>query len=235
MNNTIIGAANHLVSGNHDESPTFIQRTSFQSEGEFRLHMRSELDKYNAKNGTNFKMSDHGTLWHTEHKVPREAYDFSNPIDVKRCWSKPNIQILSPEQNHEKSWFLTDDLCTEVVAAGCEPLSWNGECPNEEEKQAFYTRMLQGWTPTDQQRAEYAAYKAKKDAKKVAKSKKRKVGGGAGPSTLEESDDESDDESDESEDESDDDDEAEEPESDADQSDSDEEADSDPMEVPESE
>ena len=228
MNNAIVCAANHLVNGDVSESPTFIQRTSFRSEGEFRLHISSELGKYNAKNGTNFKMSDYGTLWQVEHKIPREAYDFSNPIDVKRCWSKPNIQILSPEQNNEKMWFFIDDLCTEVVATGCEPLSWNGECPNEEAKQAFYTVMRNGWTPTDQQRTAYAAYKADKAAKKDAKSKKRESGGGAGSSILEESEDESDDESEEDES-------ADEPESDADQSDSDEESDADPMEVPESE
>ena len=197
----------HILSGDVAESPCFEARSSFGSTAAYRQHIQSELVKYNSVHGTSFRMKDYGTLWQVEHKVPREAYDHSNPLDVKRCWSPSNTQILTPTQNMEKSYLLIEELCIEVLSAGCQPLAWGSALPSKEETDAFYARIKQGWTPTREQKDAYDAYKFAKLAKK---------NGGAGSSNLQ-----ADDESDES-----DDDEYESDESDDDGS---------PMEVPQSE
>ena len=137
MINAIGCAAAHLVSGERKKSPTFVQRTSFKSSVHFRNHLRSKLP-----NGVLFK--DHGKKWEIEHKIPVEAYDFSDKKDIKRCWSEANVHTMCRQENMEKSITIIDDLCEEV---GKEfwPQSWGGRIPNEQEKQAFYAKCTRSW------------------------------------------------------------------------------------------
>ena len=137
MINAIGCAATHLVSGERKKSPTFVQRTSFKSSVHFRNHIRSKLP-----NGVLFK--DHGKKWEIEHKIPVEAYDFSDKKDIKRCWSEANVHTMPPQENNEKHFTIIDSLCEEV---GKEfwPLAWGGRIPNEQEKQAFYAKCKQSW------------------------------------------------------------------------------------------
>jgi hypothetical protein len=137
MINAIGCAAAHLVSGERKKSPTFVQRTSFKSSVHFRNHIRSKIP-----NGVLFK--DHGKKWEVEHKIPVQAYDFSDKKDIKRCWSEANVHTMPPKENNEKNITIIDALCAEV---GKEfwPQSWGGRIPNEQEKQAFYAKCNQSW------------------------------------------------------------------------------------------
>ena len=113
-------------------SPSFVDATSFESAQQFRKHMSSF---FNSTNG--FLWSNYATKWVNEHRIPKQAYDHKNPIDVKRCWSSQNMRPLSPLENNTKSWKIVDSECH---AVGIEhwPLSWNGSIPSSLEKEKLY-------------------------------------------------------------------------------------------------
>jgi hypothetical protein len=135
MNECIRSNSKRVIKGK--DSPKFVLRTSFESSSHFRRHMQSTLPD-------GMTLHDHGILWEIEHKIPTEAYDMSNPIDRKRCWSPANMRGYDPKKNKEKTWKIIDSLCKEVGEEFF-PLSWNGVIPSEDEKQAFYAKCLAGW------------------------------------------------------------------------------------------
>ena len=92
------------------------------------------------------KWFDYGIEWEVEHKIPQEMYDFSDPADVKRCWSFRNVHVMSPEENKAKGNKLLDEIVNDVPADEY-PVSWNGVYPATEEAK----------------QVKYAAIKAKKD------------------------------------------------------------------------
>ena len=85
-------------------------------------------------------MSEHNKTWTVEHKIPCSAYDHSNPIDVKRCWSRANLEALTLSQNQSKSFTIVDAKCIEV-GPDYYPVSWNGLIPSKEQKQKWYESM----------------------------------------------------------------------------------------------
>jgi hypothetical protein len=130
----IKAAANVLLIGRNETSPTFLERTSFDSEAQFLAHMEAEC----RKNGLDFEDRD---SWTIDRKIPEEAYDFDNPDDVLRCWSPSNITAMTGHDNKEKSWKLIDHW---IASAGpaCYPLSWQNKLPTEEMKKAHHDRMV---------------------------------------------------------------------------------------------
>jgi len=141
----VMSLANNLLNRPSSKSPTFVARTSFKSETHFRAHIRKSFRP-------GFTMANHGPKWHIEHKVPVEAYDFANPVDVKRCWSPENVRTTTPQENTEKSFKIIDSLCGEVGAARF-PLSWNGAIPTAQQKDAFYASVRARWAPQPQAEA----------------------------------------------------------------------------------
>jgi len=135
MDVNIMSASNALISGRHMTSPTFLERTSFTSEEEF-------LNVLEATFVPGIMTRDnHGPVWEVEHKIPREAYDFDDPEDVKRCWSAKNVHAMTPEANKEKHWKLIDEY---ITAAGVEnfPKAWNNKFPDAAFKAAHNAKML---------------------------------------------------------------------------------------------
>ena len=137
-------ASRHLVSGRHIESPTFLARTSFDTESQFRDHVKAAAERIG------FTMSQYGDEFDVEHAIPQEAYNFSNPEDVKRCWSAANVRAMTPSDNKAKGVTLIDELCMEV---GSEyfPLSWNGRLQTHDEKEAFYIQGKTLWVPPEEE------------------------------------------------------------------------------------
>lgn len=133
----LMSASNSLISGRYQQSPTFIARTSFVSEADFLSHLK--LCCSNA----GVEWNDHGAIWNVEHKIPRVAYDFDNPADVKRCWSKKNVSVATAVDNHSK-WVYLDDKVLLEIGIDNFPIAWNGEIPTTEFKQAFYERVRAG-------------------------------------------------------------------------------------------
>jgi len=134
MDATIMSASNALISGRHMTSPKFLQRTSFASEQEF-------FDVLEATFTPVMNFKNHGAVWEVEHKIPREAYDFDDPEDVKCCWSAKNVHAMTVVGNDEKSWKLVDEY---IAAAGVEnfPKAWNGQFPDAAFKAAHNAKMV---------------------------------------------------------------------------------------------
>lgn len=149
LDHTITAASNDLISGRHQTSPTFLERTAFASESEFLAVVRASCDA----NG--FAFEDHGKTWQLEHKIPREAYDFGDPDDVKRCWSASNLHALTPADNKEKMWKLID-FCIASAGPSCFPAAWNGAPPTEEMKKAHADKMWAEKALADASKAEEA-------------------------------------------------------------------------------
>jgi hypothetical protein len=127
-------AANQLVAGRIETSPTFLERTSFESEVQFLEHMKAECSK-------NDLVFEERSKWTIDRKIPEEAYDFDNLDDVLRCWSPSNITAMTRSENMEKSWKLIDSWIASAGSA-CYPLSWKGCPPTEEIKKDHQERML---------------------------------------------------------------------------------------------
>ena len=135
MDDTIMSASYCLISGRYMTSPTFIQRTSFDSEAEFLGAVTATFPDDGSMTFDNY-----GDAWELDHRIPREAYDFGNPEDIRRCWSAKNVQALTPTANMQKSFKLLDD---QLLFVGREnfPVAWNNEFPTEPLKEEFYRRV----------------------------------------------------------------------------------------------
>ena len=136
LDKNVARLSNLLISSRVKRSKTFIKRTGFCSETAFLSAVRATFP---PDGSMTFK--NHGTKWQLDHKIPREAYDFDNPEDVKRCWSAKNIQAITPEANKEKSWKLVDQYIAEA-GVECFPISWNGKFPDTDFKIAHSAKML---------------------------------------------------------------------------------------------
>ena len=137
----IRSAACRIAKGITKRSPTFVERTSFTSVKHFRAHLEKNIP-------SNTTMGDYGTAWEIEHAIPVEAYDFSNPVDIKRCWSPANVRGMAPVDNEEKGVTIIDSLCMQVGANNF-PLSWGGQLLAHQEKEAFYRECRAAWNQDD--------------------------------------------------------------------------------------
>lgn len=124
-------------------SPAFVARTAFNSASEFVQHLERNLVILNP----NWTMGDRGTLWEPDHKIPIEAYDFSNPEDVKRCWSPANMHCMTVHDNREKRWKIIDAFCNDAASF---PTAWNGLIPSDEEKEVFYAKCQEKYELEDE-------------------------------------------------------------------------------------
>ena len=109
------GFARMMRGGN---SPNTIKATSFRSAVDARVHMREQLSD-------GMTVSNYGSVWSVDHRIPKSAYDHSDPEDVRRCWSKPNMRPMHSTANKEK---LTRVLPEQVAKVPQElwPKAWEG-------------------------------------------------------------------------------------------------------------
>ena len=117
-------------------SAFFVRSTGFASSAAYRAALRSTLRD-------SMTLANYGVVWQVDHKIPQQAYDFNDPIDVRRCWSPSNVHALTKEENTEKSWKIIDAMCEEVGEA-CYPVAWGGRIPNDDEKEALHARFRKG-------------------------------------------------------------------------------------------
>jgi len=134
MDSNIMCASNALISGRYMTSPTFLERTSFTSEVQF-------FEVIEATFAPGMTLANHGPAWEIEHKIPREAYDFDDPEDVKRCWSVKNVHAMTVAANLEKSWKLLDEYITAAGVANF-PKAWNGKFPDAAFKTTHNAKMM---------------------------------------------------------------------------------------------
>lgn len=145
LSQNIRSNAAQILQGKTQNSPAFVARTAFNSAPEFVQHLERKLVILNP----NWTMGDRGTLWEPDHKIPVEMYDFSNPADVKRCWSPANMHCMTVHDNREKRWKIIDAFCNDAGVASF-PIAWNGLIPSDEEKEAFYAKCRERYELEDE-------------------------------------------------------------------------------------
>tara|TARA_R110002050_G_scaffold126764_1_gene247596 strand:- start:169 stop:1398 length:1230 start_codon:yes stop_codon:yes gene_type:complete len=119
-----------LVAGRTKWSPTF-RRLTGRTESEFLRSVRSKVVPpmdWNVRSSFNL-----------EHSIPQEAYDFTNPEDVRRAWSEANVRVTTPLENKQKGFTIIDELCMEVGTARF-PVAWNGKLLTQAQKEVFYAQ-----------------------------------------------------------------------------------------------
>ena len=131
LNGRMVSKSNELIAGRQKTSKSFIELSGFASESEFLDAVKRGVQS----KGMSYDM--HGSGWQLDHRIPREAYDFNDPEDVRRCWSPKNVHVLSSADNHAKSWKLLDHYLMEAGAENF-PVAWNGKLPDEEFKAKFH-------------------------------------------------------------------------------------------------
>jgi hypothetical protein len=122
---SILSAAEKLISGRYETSPTFTRRTGWHHKA-FLKHVLMRV------NQSDFDWDNHGNApgqWNLEHRIPRSAYDFSDPEEVKRCWAPDNVDVKSFEENEAKSDALLPDEIG-MVNSSHWPKSWKGHFPD---------------------------------------------------------------------------------------------------------
>ncbi|MBE36663.1 MAG: hypothetical protein CMI16_14090 [Opitutaceae bacterium] len=132
MQHMVHSSSVRILNGTLQTSPSFENRTG-RGCAEFAADIHA---KAVAKG---FVVANRGS-WSIDHVIPQHAFDFCNPEDVRRCWSKENLDVASPLENDQKSWHIVDELC-EAVGADKYPVAWCGRLPSEEKKQEMYTRL----------------------------------------------------------------------------------------------
>lgn len=122
-----------LIKGNKTSS-VMANHTSFKTGREVRQFWESKgVELYN-----------HGTAWHVDHKIGVVWYDHTDPVEVKKCWHKDNLQTLTMKANGEKSFTIDHALVTSMPVA-LYPKQWHGVVPVGYALDALYKEM-QGWS-----------------------------------------------------------------------------------------
>jgi hypothetical protein len=111
------------------ESGTVSASTQFGTNDELRSHLTTTFD-------TGMHFGNHGNgagHWHVGHRIARAMYDPSDPEDVRRCWSKPNIFAQWGDENLELGVKLPDDATLHsLIELKLEPKAWGGVFPDSD-------------------------------------------------------------------------------------------------------
>lgn len=97
---------------NHDiESGTFSASTEFSNNQIMREHLESTFEPWmNWDNyGRQKSRCPYNTTWQHGHRIPCAAYDFSDPENVRRCYSKANVFAQCARANQEAGTKLPDN------------------------------------------------------------------------------------------------------------------------------
>ena len=92
-------------------SATLARTTEFVNNQAMRDHFESTFESWMNWSNYGRQKSRHPykTTWQYGHRIPCAAYDFSNPEDVRRCYSKANIFAQCARENHEAGSKLPDN------------------------------------------------------------------------------------------------------------------------------
>ena len=118
-----------MISGRRETSPTFLDRTGWDHVA-FREYMGQLVDT------KGFDWKNHGNApgqWNQEHRIPRAAYDFTDPEDIKRCWSRANLDVKTREENMAKDDAIIPSE-VKMVPKQFWPKSWGGVMPDESKR-----------------------------------------------------------------------------------------------------
>lgn len=86
----------------------------------------------------NMTLDNYGTVWAVDHIIARKWYDEGDEEDLRRCWSRTNLQPLPPVENNHKRIAIPEDAVLYAVGIEKWPKAWKGVPPDEATKQAWY-------------------------------------------------------------------------------------------------
>jgi hypothetical protein len=117
-------------------SKTLHSNSEFTSSEDVAAHFESKISHP-------MTMGNYGRVWHIEHTIACCWYDHSDLEDVRRCWSKANLNAMLGPDNLKKSYFI-EDADVDIVPPEYWPKSWNGRIPSQAEKRVMYSRVRKG-------------------------------------------------------------------------------------------
>jgi len=92
-----------MLTGAHACPVTFPQLGVFKTNAEVAAHFESTFEPWMSHEnyGAYHSGDDYNVKWNIGHRIPKAAYDHSNPEDVKRCWSRANLFAQCARENAE--------------------------------------------------------------------------------------------------------------------------------------
>lgn len=104
-----------MVNGTHRNPITFKKLGIFKDNDDARDHFASTFQPWmsHSNYGAYSVGDEYSTKWQIGHRLPKIAYDHSNPADVKRAWSRDNLFAQCAKENNElgaKSAVNDDEL-----------------------------------------------------------------------------------------------------------------------------
>lgn len=129
LDNAILCASYKLISRLIATSPTFTRRTGWHHKA-FLEHVLMRVHQ------GGHDWDNHGNSpgqWNLEHRIPRSAYNFRDPEDVKRCWASDNVDVKSFEENMAKDDALLPEEIR-LVKPEHWPKAWNGVMPDDSKR-----------------------------------------------------------------------------------------------------
>ena len=127
MSRQLLHRMSHLINDPTLESATLQERTEFSSNQDVKDHLESTFDLswMSWKNHGRLKPgAGPKSVWHIGHRIPCKVYDFSNPEDAKRCFSKANIFAQCAHENISLNDKLPPKDVLESLRAVW-PVSWD--------------------------------------------------------------------------------------------------------------
>ena len=105
--------------------------TDFKDLNDIIAHFQSSFNE-------TMTLQNYGVAWEIDHIIARKWYNHDDEEDIKRCWSKANLQPLSPKDNNSKRISIPKDELLYTVGVDKWPKSWNGIIPDTQTKEAWY-------------------------------------------------------------------------------------------------
>lgn len=120
------------LSGRRDDfSSKLASYTDFVSTEDVVQHFQGQFDE-------TMTIENYGSAWAVDHIIARKWYDESDEDDLRRCWSRSNLQPLPPKENNHKRITIPKDSVLYAVGVEKWPKAWKGTPPTEETKDAWY-------------------------------------------------------------------------------------------------
>jgi len=99
----IMNRLRQMLTKNSYNSETIRFATEFGTNAEWKAHMQSTFAPWmNWENRGKYTRGDpYRSKWNIGHRIPCALYDFGDPVDVKRCFSKANLYAQCARENIE--------------------------------------------------------------------------------------------------------------------------------------
>ena len=130
----------HMLRNSDVVSKTVMRYTGIASNADLVKHFESTFDKAWMtwqNHGSHKAGNGYCTAWNIGHNIPCAAYDYTNPIDLGRCFSIGNMRAEDAKENVESGAALPPDDWL-LKHRQLWPQAWKDILPSKEWRAAFY-------------------------------------------------------------------------------------------------